>query len=451
MDILIGIAHEGHLRNIEWVVHELRRRGHAVAVATPAGSLPGPALRRLAAAHDITALQMPAVGTRGRAGTAIRRSLDALHHLEGPLADATLARERAVGAAPLLGRSSAAALAALHGPRRALRTVLERADRGVGVPGSITAFLQARRPEVLVVTPLLELGAPQAPLVRAAAALGIPSVALIASWDNLTMKGRLAELPDRVLVWNEVQRTEATALHGVPGTRVGVCGAWPFDHWFREAPAATAPAGPPDVAPIVYAGSSATVAPDEDAFIPEWLAAVRAGSLERWPVVVRPHPLNPLRPALQRTLERLPGVSIAQPGDDGSEDGERRRYLQTLRGSAAVVGINTTAFLEAAIAGRPTLAPLVARFHAGQAGTLHFGLLQPGNGGPVTVGADLEEHRRQLEATVLGDGDDDGAASRLDFVRSFIRPNGLETPATEYVADEIESAAASTRRTETRQ
>ena len=47
--------------------------------------------------------------------------------------------------------------------------------------------------------------------------VGIPVVSLVHSWDNLTSKGLLSAIPDRLLVWNEVMASEAEAFHGIPG------------------------------------------------------------------------------------------------------------------------------------------------------------------------------------------------------------------------------------------
>ena len=57
----------------------------------------------------------------------------------------------------------------------------------------------------------------------------------VGSWDHLTTKGLIHEVPDRVLVWNEAQKQEAIALHGVPAERVLVTGAQAYDHWFADA------------------------------------------------------------------------------------------------------------------------------------------------------------------------------------------------------------------------
>src|SRR5918911_248558 len=73
-------------------------------------------------------------------------------------------------------------------------------------------------------TPLLEPGSVQVEFERAANRMGIPTCLCVASWDNLTNKGLIHELPDLVTVWNEPQREEAVRLHGVPEERIVITG-----------------------------------------------------------------------------------------------------------------------------------------------------------------------------------------------------------------------------------
>jgi hypothetical protein len=105
----------------------------------------------------------------------------------------------------------------------------------------------------------------------------------------------------------------------------------------------------------------------------------------------------------------------------------------------AVVGINTSAMIEAAIVGRPVLSVLVPEFAASQEGTLHFRHLLPENGGCLQVASTFEEHTRQLAAVLH-----EPAAARAGsarFVASFVRPHGLDKPCVPIVAGRIERYA----------
>jgi hypothetical protein len=90
--------------------------------------------------------------------------------------------------------------------------------------------------------------------------------------------------------------------------------------------------------------------------------------------------------------------------------------------------------IEAAIVGKSVLTILNPKF--AQESTLHFHHLLEENGGFLHVASSLAEHRGQL-LRVLEEGDRQ-AERRAEFVESFVRPHGLERPATPVLADAVE-------------
>jgi len=125
-------------------------------------------------------------------------------------------------------------------------------------------------------------------------------------------------------------------------------------------------------------------------------------------------------------------------GDNPIDAESRADYFDSLHYSAAVAGLNTSAFIEAGIAGRPVLAILPDEFRPNQEGTLHFHYLI--DGGLLTVSRSLEEHAAQLSSVLHGDDSDMRARAR-QFVRSFVRPLGLDVRSTDVMADAVEDLA----------
>ena len=328
---------------------------------------------------------------------------------------------------------------------RLLLAGLAALERAIPDSREIEAFLRAHTPDVVLVSPLVDAGSDQVDLVKAAQALGIPVAACIASWDNLTNKGLLRVQPDQVIVWNEAQRREAIEYHATPPDRVVVTGAQPFDRWFERRPSATreafcARAGLPTDRPyVLYTCSSSFIAisPTELAFVRSWIGALRAHrATASVPILVRPHPYN--RAAWETAgLSEFKDVAVWPDRAYNPVEAESRNgFFDSLYHSAAIVGINTTAMIEAAILGRPVLAIQTNDFSAKQEGTLHFHYLLPENGGFLRVASTLDDHIRQL-ADVLSRLDE-ARAETTRFVASFIRPHGLDVPCTPLVADAIE-------------
>src|SRR5262249_55583293 len=114
---------------------------------------------------------------------------------------------------------------------------------------------------------------------------------------------------------------------------------------------------------------------------------------------------------------------------------ERDGFFDTLVHAEAVVGINTTAMIEAAVVGKSVLTVLRPEF--AQETTLHFHHLLAHNGGFLHVATSLDEHVAQLGAVLAAEDDE----LRQRFVESFVRPCGIDRPATPILADAIEELA----------
>ena len=325
-----------------------------------------------------------------------------------------------------------------------LEKLLALMERTIPSATVLEDFLKAEQPDLVLVSPLVNLGSYQADFVKSAKALHIPVVYPVFSWDNLSTKGLIHVQPDGVIVWNERQRTEAVEMHGVPPDRVVVTGAPRFDEFFAMSPGTTreqfcAIHGLDASQPIVvYLCSSEFVAGGEVDFVRRWIEEVRrAPSLRSCNILIRPHPRQQkpwkaFEPPDARVAVALPRAMNADP-----------TLLDTVHHSAAVVGLNTSAQLEAGILGRPVLTILAPEFEEGQQGTLHFSYLLKEHGGFVDVAPDFDVHRRQLASAVAGDYDRQAIRS---FIEQFIRPNGIDRPATPFMVRAIEEFAQSAYR-----
>ena len=137
--------------------------------------------------------------------------------------------------------------------------------------------------------------------MRCARQLGIKSVLGVGSWDHLTTKGLIHEVPDRVLVWNNAQKQEAIALHDVPPSGWASPAPRRGDHWFAARPSLDRAAfctkvGLGSQGPfLLYVCSSPFIAPHEVSFVRRWITAIRKSRdirLREAGILVRPHPQN---------------------------------------------------------------------------------------------------------------------------------------------------------------
>jgi hypothetical protein len=173
-----------------------------------------------------------------------------------------------------------------------------------------------------------------------------------------------------------------------------------------------------------------------------WAAHLRASSnpvLREAGILIRPHPS---RAREWDDIDWRAVPSVAFWGGNPVDDQSRADYFDSLYHSNAVVGLNTSAFIEAGIAQRPVLAILPTEFSASQEGTLHFRYLI--EGGLLTTARTLDEHEVQL-GTMLQAPPVSVMRRQQEFVRSFVRPHGLDVSSTHVMADALESLGAGRR------
>jgi hypothetical protein len=121
---------------------------------------------------------------------------------------------------------------------------------------------------------------------------------------------------------------------------------------------------------------------------------------------------------------------------------QRADFYDSIFHSRAVVGISTSAMIEAAIIGRPVLTILDEDYYDSQLGALHFPYLLEAGGGAVRAAPSLDEHLADLSA-VLADPETEAPETARRFVARFVRPHGLERAATPILVDALEQLGTS--------
>jgi hypothetical protein len=153
-------------------------------------------------------------------------------------------------------------------------------------------------------------------------------------------------------------------------------------------------------------------------------------------VLVRPHP---------ERVHEWNGVdyshwhNVAFRPRTGTPDVARREYVDALHHCSAVVGVVTSAFLEAAIVGRPVLTPMLPMFAPHQWGAQHFRYLLEIAGGLPLAGRTLDEHLAQLEGVLTGSLDWEPRQRR--FLDAFIGETRRQTATATFVSG-VERIAA---------
>jgi hypothetical protein len=308
--------------------------------------------------------------------------------------------------------------------------------------------IETLRPDLLVVTPLVNFDSREVDLLKAARRRGIPTMLAVASWDNLTNKGLIKVKPDRVTLWNEQMSREAHEFHGIAREDISIIGSTVFDGWFDRQPSRSRDSFcrlldfDPDKPIIVYLCSTLSiVGKSEYPIIKEWLKQLRGAAdpaLAKANVLVRPHPMavmpwlkllgSDAPEKVKRSSATIWPVRATHPTlEQGRAD-----FFDSLYHADAVVGLNTSAMIEAAILRTPVLTFVNHAAAQGQTGNLHFKYLT--DSGCVLVANSMEQHIDQL-ATVLREPDFGAICD--GFVQNFVRPLGRNQSASALLAKEM--------------
>lgn len=451
MKILFSMRHPGALRNYASTLRELARRGHQLHLAFMMQDKIGDGRLLWELTDEYPSITYGDLGKKTpwrfwlSLARGVRFCTDYVRYETPEYAQAGALRQRAATRAirPFVWLCRLPGVKSRPGLRLVMK-VMWLIERAIPNDRWITDLIAAQKPDIVLVTPLVDLGSDQVEYIKGAKTLGIRSALCVHSWDNLTNKGLIRVIPDRVIVWNELQKREAVEMHGVRPDQVAVTGAPVYDQWFERRPSTTREqfchtVGLPSDKPFfLYLCSSQFIAPDESEFVARWVQAIREAPdprVREAGILIRPHPEN--RQPWERYFGQLADVALwPRSGADPIDTSRKNDYFDSMYHAIAAVGINTSAQIECGIVGRPVYSVRVPQYAGTQEGTLHFHYLLNANGGLLHMADTVEQHAVDI-AGALDRTEADTKQLRA-FVEAFVRPQGLDVPSTPLIADSIE-------------
>jgi hypothetical protein len=208
------------------------------------------------------------------------------------------------------------------------------------------------------------------PLLRTAARRGVWSMAIDPSWDNFTNKLLPVRRVSRLVVWNQLMKEQATALHGYEPDEVVIAGVPQWDRYFRDGVSVSREVFCARVgADPARALLTVTTTPRElyahhDHVLRVMLTAIREKRFSRpAQILVRLHPRDDR--AHYAEFERTPEIILEKPfretvraGDGLAVDvtaDSQQHLADTLRHSDVIVNVASTIAIEAAIFDTPVV------------------------------------------------------------------------------------------------
>lgn len=449
MKIFFLLKNSGYLRNYTSVVRLLAARGHLVQLCFlkideiyPQSAID----KELMDVSGVSYIISPKRNWLWRRPAEFIRVLQTyLRFLDPYYKDAHKLRSRAAALVPgpvrwlvdlIVGRTGQNKWSAIN--------FLKNIEKAIPLNPFIVDFFKSDRPDVFLVTPLIDLRGTQIDWLKCAKAMDIKSGLCVASWDNLTNKGLIQTEPDKVFVWNKIQQEEAVELHHIDPSKIVITGAQCYDRLFARRPSTSREEFRKAVGLsenglfILYLCSSGFIAPHEVDFVAKWIGRLRRSAdpqLNRIGVLVRPHPQNADQ---WRNVDFSDHENVAifpREGANPIHGNSLKDFFDSIYHSVATVGINTSPMIESGILNKPVLTVLTPQFRDTQNGTIHFHHLV--NGGLLKISHDLDDHLDQLSRVLAGR--ESYQARIKHFIQNFVRPHGLDTECTPIFVEAIEN------------
>ncbi len=310
---------------------------------------------------------------------------------------------------------------------QALRFIQQK----IPVAPEIKRHIQQHAPDILIALPLISGDSREGEYIQAANALNIPTVYSMFSWDNIASKATFHSKPGSHLVWNKPLADELSLLHDIPRERIYVTGAARFSRLLEHKDEYLLPrdefcrvAGiDPSKKYILYVGSTYLLDSKVQKTLNEDLLIVdiarelaKNEKTQDVHVLVRPHPVNArIIPALHAARNET--ISIyPSPGELPDTEEKRRMFYNSIYHSVAVVGVNTTAFLEASALDKPCVT-IISKEYGETQQLVHFHHLV--DGGFLETANRVEDMGEIIGQIVSGT--DERAVQRREFVKNFLK------------------------------
>lgn len=307
-----------------------------------------------------------------------------------------------------------------------LEAVARRFEAAVPVSPALTHWLQALKPDVVMAFPINRFLSTEGEVLKAARQLGIHSAMIIATWDNLTTKGRIHIKPDLIMAWNPDHRQEAIDYHGMAPAEIVMTGSPFFEKWLPPQCDSLPEYSINDLSErlgvqlqqpyLFYLGSSTDIAPNEADVILDLHAALQAREATRHvQLLIRPNPTNDACVAATSHLDNV----VSWPSRLVSDADESALFKAVTRHSLGFCAINTSGMIDGLLLDVPGAAIIDERYNLTQRQAMHFQSLMKYHAlAPCETSAQFA----QWVADRLAGNPDPHEAARKRFPKDFANP-----------------------------
>lgn len=265
----------------------------------------------------------------------------------------------------------------------------------------INKYFKTLQLDLLLFSPVVNV--PEAEVVATSLRSELDTLGLVASWDNLTVKGQLLDLWDEYVVWGAGQKLQIESLHGIARNKVHVSGPYAFAHLLaarrrfssEHLGSATGPIR------LLWLCSSAFIIDSKKNKFVELDDIARMLNFLynhkvdfKFGIRLHPNCNYSVEEALNYINSRITSHALTKNNITKKEailKSDRAEYLNQLLNTDYTIGYATTSIVEASILGKPALAPVSKLSERSYGGLMHGRILLRANGGPVKLLKNYDE------------------------------------------------------------
>ena len=212
---------------------------------------------------------------------------------------------------------------------------------------------------IIITSLLLDPTLSQNEIIKISHVLKIPCIYLVRSWDNLTNKSSMNIFPDHIFLWNESQVDEMKKIQKNSDSKCHIIGAHLYEYLlYNQTNNEIKDLENLDKHKkiITYLGSSSQIVEDELEFFYKFLQNINPNILKDYQIIYRSHPLgigkSPID-QIKHKVEKIKNYNVKFiPELDNINNFhnkilDKKLYTETIKKSDLLIGINTSAMIEA--------------------------------------------------------------------------------------------------------
>jgi len=278
--------------------------------------------------------------------------------------------------------------------------------------------------EHLILSPLNMAQNTEVNFLKEAKLLNIKISSFILSWDNVYTKGLIHQIPDKIFCWNINQKKYLIKYHLINSSKIKIAGSLFFEKWYIENKKIIKNINKNK---ILYLGSSSNITKNEEEIIIDLINYI-IDYKKNYQLIIRSHPSKIINKKL--ILSRVRNTNNFKFELNNGIIKNPKSIFNKYADVSAIVGINTSAFIDFMFLKKPIFSILQKNLYFEQLKSKHLNIL-------FTADVIIKINTiKELFSTITDIDKFDYHTKHKEFINEFIFPNP-KLPPSSYILENL--------------